>query len=148
MKSSLPRHWSRGCGPLKIQHGRLTSRETPGDPEGAQKSTKDRHFVKKTRSERGVFVDFCAQSHCLCFFHDFRFDLSLNIEEKSKKKDMYFFIAALVFLNMATLTKHRILRYESKFFIFRVLRFFTKMHQTKITSNAKSNFGPPNPSKI
>ena len=46
------------------------------------------------------------------------------------KKDMYFCIAALAFLNMATLTKHRILRYESYFFIFCVFVFFLKSPRT------------------
>ena len=39
---------------------------------------------------------------------------------------MHFFSASLVFLNMATLTKQRILRYESHFFVFRVFAFFSK----------------------
>ena len=47
------------------------------------------------------------------------------------RKDAHFFIAALVFLIMATLTKHRILRYESYFFIFRVFAFFLKKHRKK-----------------
>ena len=42
---------------------------------------------------------------------------------------MYFFIAALVFLNMATRTKHRILRYESYFFIFCIFMFFLRKHR-------------------
>ena len=37
---------------------------------------------------------------------------------------MYFFIAALVFLNMATLKKHRILRCESYFSVSCVFMFF------------------------
>ena len=45
------------------------------------------------------------------------------------KKTMHFFSASLVFLNMATLTKHCILRYESYFFIFRVLAFFLEKHR-------------------
>ena len=37
---------------------------------------------------------------------------------------------ACIFLNIATLTKHRILRYESYFFIFCVCMFFLKKHRT------------------
>ena len=39
---------------------------------------------------------------------------------------MHFFSAVLVFLSMATLTKHRILQCESYFSIFRVFVFFLK----------------------
>ena len=42
------------------------------------------------------------------------------------KKTMRFFTSSLVFFNMATLTKHYILQYESYFFIFRVFVIFTK----------------------
>ena len=45
------------------------------------------------------------------------------------EKTMHAFTAALVFLSMATLTKHRILRYESYFFIFRVFVFLIKKHR-------------------
>ena len=44
------------------------------------------------------------------------------------KKTMRFFASSLVFFNMATLTKHCILQYESYFFIFRVFVIFTKKH--------------------
>ena len=40
------------------------------------------------------------------------------------QKTMHLFSASLVFLNMATLTKHCILRYESYFFSFCVFAFF------------------------
>ena len=42
---------------------------------------------------------------------------------------MRFFAAARAFLNMATLTKHRILHIESYFVIFRVFVFFVKKHR-------------------
>ena len=42
---------------------------------------------------------------------------------------MYFFTSSLVFLTMVTLTKHRILRYESYFLIFRVFVFLIKKHR-------------------
>ena len=47
------------------------------------------------------------------------------------KKTMRFFTSSLVFFNMATLTKHYILQYESYFFIFRVFAFFLKKHRKK-----------------
>ena len=52
---------------------------------------------------------------------------------------MHVFTAALVFLSMATLTKHRILRYESYFPIFRAFVFFPKNIEN-ITSNFKEQF--------
>ena len=47
------------------------------------------------------------------------------------KKTMRFFASSLVFFNMATLTKHCILQYESYFFIFRVFVFFSKKTSKK-----------------
>ena len=64
------------------------------------------------------------------FFHRFLIDFPRKINETSIKRHVYFFIAAFVFLNMATLTKHRILRYESYFFIFCVFVFFLKNPRT------------------
>ena len=42
---------------------------------------------------------------------------------------MYFFTSSLVFLNMATLNKHPVLRCESYFFIFRVFMIFLEKHR-------------------
>ena len=60
---------------------------------------------------------------------------------------MYFFIASLLFLNMATLTKHRILRYESYFSIFCVFAFFPKKHQKKCSKIQPTIFAPKNAKK-
>ena len=94
-----------------------TSREVPGDPENSQKSTKIDFFLKK-----GVpSLDFCRCLHAIPFFKLFaRFfiDFSRKNDGKSMRKTMHLFSASLVFLNMATLTKHCILRYESYFFSF------------------------------
>ena len=58
------------------------------------------------------------------------------------KKEMYGkygFIAALVFLNMATFTKHHILRYESYFVFFSGFMFFLK-NVEKMTPKLKDQF--------
>ena len=43
---------------------------------------------------------------------------------------MYFFTSSLVFLNMVTLTKHRILRYERYFFIVCIFVFCSEKPRT------------------
>ena len=75
-------------------------------------------------------------------FPRFVIDFPRKIDETSIKNHVYFFIAAFVFLNMATLTKHRILRYESYFFIFCVLRFLIKKHR-KNNLKCKEQFWTP-----
>ena len=52
------------------------------------------------------------------------------------EKRMHVFAAALVFLSMATLTKHRILRCESYFFIFLLFVFFQKKNIQKVIQNS------------
>ena len=74
-------------------------------------------------------------------FARFFTDLSRKIDEKSMKKTMHFSIASLVFLSMATLTKYRILRYESYFSIFCDSLFFLKKHQ-KNSSKIQATFSP------
>ena len=99
-----------------------TSREPPGDPEGPQKSTPNRFFAKKGRSKR-EFSSLFARKAVVQPFCTFFSVFSRKIDEKSMEKTIHVFTASLVFLNMATLTKHCILRYESYFAVFGVLAF-------------------------
>ena len=48
----------------------MISRKAPGDPRGSQKFIKN-HFLQKQKSERDLFVGFCAESRCSRFLHDF-----------------------------------------------------------------------------
>ena len=82
----------------------------------------------------------CARPICTRFARFF-IDFSRKIDETSMKKTMHFFSASLVFLNMATLTKHCILRYESYFFIFCVFAFFLEKHR-KNSSKIQPAFFP------
>ena len=70
----------------------------------------------------------------------FSVDFSRKIDEKSMKKTMRFFASSLVFFNMATLTKHCILQYESYFFIFRVFVIFTEKHGKNNTKMLEAGF--------
>ena len=103
----------------------------PGRPLGIQRDPKNQPKIGFLFKKDVPTMDFCR---CLCtklFFEHFaRFCivLSRRIDGNLMKKTMHFFIEALAFLNMATLTIHRILRYESYFFIFGVLYVF---HQKK-----------------
>ena len=64
------------------------------------------------------------------------------------KKNGVFFTAALVFFNMATLTKHYILQYESYFFIFRVFAFFLKKIVEKRVPKSRPRFSLKNHPKV
>ena len=76
-----------------------------------------------------ISVDFCAQSRSSCFLDDFASIFDGKNNEKSIEKTMHVFTVALVFFSMANLTKHRILRYESYFFIFCDSVFFNQKHR-------------------
>ena len=101
-----------------------TSREVPGDPENSQKSTKSRSFPKKKAFRAWIFADVCTQYRFSSFLRDFSSIFHGKNDGKSMQKTMHLFSASLVFLNMATLTKHCILRYESYFFSFCAFAFF------------------------
>ena len=107
------------------------------DPEGAPKPPENLSFGEKERSKRGFFVDFCAQCRFPWCFRD----LSSIFDEKMMKHQLksmcIFFIAAFVFLNMATLTKHRILRIESYSGICGVFVFSLEKHR-KIDSSIET----------
>ena len=108
-----------------------TSRAASGDP-GIPKSSLKIELLLKKVGPTVIFLSIFVRKYS---FHDFlRFFIDFPPEntEKSVKKAMYIFTAAVVFFNMATLTKHRILRYESFFFIFCVFAFFGKKALKKV----------------
>ena len=68
--------------------------------------------------------------------------------ENQWKKRCVFFASSLVFFNMATLTKHYILQYESYFFIFRVFAFFLKKNVEKRVPKSRPRFSLKNHPKV
>ena len=114
----------------KSDSGRLPGR--PGRPPGTQRIPKNRQKIDFLLKKGVPSLDFCRFLCAKPFFRLFaRFviDFSRKIDAKLVKKTMHLFSASLVFLNMATLTKHCILRYESYFFIFCVFAFFLEKHR-------------------
>ena len=91
-----------------------------------------------------LFRRFLCIKLVLTLLARFSVDFSRKIDEKSMEKMMCFFTSSLVFFNMATLTKHYILQYESYFFIFRVFVFFSKKTSKNVLQNRHHIF----PSKI
>ena len=96
-----------------------TSREPPGDPKNRPQNV----FLLKKGVPNVNFLRFLRAKPLFNLFARFFLFFSRKIDEKSMKKTIHVFTASLVFLNMATLTKHCILRYESYFAIFGVLAF-------------------------
>ena len=126
----------------KSDSGRLPGR--PGRPPGTQRNPKNRPKIDFLLKKGVPNVYFCRFLRARPFFRHFArifIDFSRKIDEKSMKKTMRFFTASLVFLNMATLTKHRVLRYESYFSIFRVFAFFLKKPR-KNSSKIQATFFP------
>ena len=117
----------------------------PGTPLGTlgepKKSLKI-DFLLKNSVPNVIFRRFLCIKLVFTLFARFFVDFSRKIDEKSMKKTMRFFASSLVFFNMATLTKHRILRYESYFFIFRVFVFFSKKKRLKTCSKIETTFFP------
>ena len=115
----------------------------PGTPLGTlgepKKSLKIDFLLKN-----GVPNVFFRRSLCIrlvfTLLARFSVDFSRKIDEKSMKKTMRFFASSLVFFNMATLTKHYILQYESYFFSFRVFAFFPKKRRKKCSKIRTSIF--------
>ena len=103
----LPRPFGASRGPI-------------GSPKIHQEST----FCSEMHSKRVFFADFCADNRFTRFFSRFCINFSRKNNQNLMRKWMHFFTASLAFSNMATLTKHRILRYESYFFIFLIFVFF------------------------
>ena len=101
-----------------------TALGTLGEPKNSLKID----FLLKNGVPNVLFRRFLCTKLVSALFARFSVDFSRKIDEKSMKKTMRFFASSLVFFNMATLTKHCILQYESYFFIFRVFVIFTKKH--------------------
>ena len=86
-------------------------------------------FIASQTPEQDIDIQtFHNRQKQFVIFARFGIDFLWNFEQ-SIWKHVYFFIAALVFLNMATLTKHRILQYESYFFIFALSWILQKEHR-------------------
>ena len=83
-------------------------------PPGSPKINKNRHFPKKAVPGSAFSSIFAAN----VVFLDFSIDFQSILDEKSMKKNLFFSSPPRSFSNMATLTKHCILRYESYFFVF------------------------------
>ena len=120
----------------------MKKRMAPGTSRGTQRDPKNRLKIDLLLKKGVPNMDFC------CFFRArlflvlwtrFFIKFRRKIDEKSMKKSMHFFIAVLVFMSMATLTKHRILQCESYFSIFRVFVFFLKKRR-KMTPKCKEQF--------
>ena len=114
----------------------------PGRPPETQRDPQNRSKIDFLPKNDFPTVDFCRFLCTRPFFTLLArlcIDFWRKINEKSIEKTMHVFTAALVFLSMATLTKHRILRYESYFFMFRVFVFFPKNCE-KMTSKCKEQF--------
>ena len=117
-----------------------TALGTLGEPKNSLKID----FLRKNGVPNVLFRRFLCTKLVSALFARFSVDFSRKIDEKSMKKTMRFFASSLVFFNMATLTKHCILQYESYFFIFRVFAFFLKKSSKNVFRNRSHVF----PSKI
>ena len=117
-----------------------TALGTLGEPKNSLKID----FLLKNGVPNVLFRRFLCTKLVSTLFARFFVDFSRKIDEKSMKKTMRFFASSLVFFNMATLTKHYILQYESYFFIFRVFVFFSKKTSKNVLQNRHHIF----PSKI
>ena len=96
-----------------------------GYPLGSQKSTKIDIFPKKP-SQGARFHRFLLR---MSFSSIFRLIFSRFWMKNQWKKNLFFSSPPRIFSNMATLTKHCILRYESYFFFFWVFDFFRKIDE-------------------
>ena len=118
-----------------------TSRELPGDPKINEKLL----ACGQNALQKWIIC------RCLCtkpfstIFARFWIKISWEIDEILIECSMYFFTSSLVFLNMVTLTKHRILRCESYFFIFWTCVFFLKDHRKVESTLQKPIFVLKNP---
>ena len=117
-----------------------TALGTLGEPKNSLKID----FLLKNGVPNVLFRRFLCTKLVSTLFARIFIDFSRKIDEKSMKKTRCFFTSPLVFFNMATLTKHCILQYESYFFIFRVFAFFSKKTSKNVLQNRDHVF----PSKI
>ena len=121
-----------------------TALGTPGEPKNSLKID----FLLKNGVPNVLFRRFLCTKLVSALFARFSVDFSRKIDEKSMKKTMRFFASSLVFFNMATLTKHCILQYESYFFIFRVFAFFLKKIVEKRVPKSRPRFSLKNHPKV
>ena len=142
---TLRRNWKL----MKIfkDSGRLPER--PGSPQGTQRDPKNRPqnvFLLKKGVPNVNFLRFLRAKPLFNLFARFFLFFSRKIDEKSMKKTIHVFTASLVFLNMATLTKHCIydMKATSPFWVF--LRFVSKKHQ-KNGSKIQATILPPKSTK-
>ena len=120
------RNWR--CLKKMTNSGRLPGR--PGRSPGTQRDSKNRLKIG-VLLQKGIrdviFLWILVQMTVLhVFFAWFCIDFARKINEKVIRKTICFCIALFDFWNMATLTKHCILRCESNFFIFLAVAFFLK----------------------
>ena len=111
---------------------------------GGLKNSLKIDFLLKNGVPNVLFRRFLCTKLGSTLFAWFFVDFSQKIDEKSMKKTMRFFTPSLGLFNMATRTKHCILRYENNFFIFRVFAFFSKKTSKNVFRNRDHVF----PSKI
>ena len=97
-----------------------TALGTLGEPKNSLKID----FLLKNGVPNVLFRRFLCTKLVSMLLARFSVDFSRKIDEKSMKKTMRFFTSSLVFFNMATLTTHCIVQYESYFFMFRFFVFF------------------------
>ena len=98
-----------------------TSREAPRDPKIHQKSI----VCEQKALHTWILCRFLRTRPLFMIFARFYIDFYRKNNEKLMEKIMHFFTSSLAFLNKATLTKHRILRYESNSFIFCIFAIFS-----------------------
>ena len=127
----------------KIDEKTDGSRDVPGGPRGPRDTPKihQRSIVCEQKAlHTWILCRFLRTRPLFMNFARFCIDFSRKNNEKSMNKIMHFFTSSPAFLNMATLTKHRILRCESYFFIFRALVFLSNKNHQKTTPKFKKQF--------
>ena len=100
-------------------------RKNSGIPFGIAKSTKNRYLAEKWVPRAVLLSSFFALAAFVAFWVKFSF----IFHEKSMKIEPICVASHCLFLNLATLMIHRILRCKMYFWIFRFLNFSTKIHQ-------------------
>ena len=119
-----------------------TSRELPGDRKINEKSL----VCQQKALQTWILCRYLCTKPFSMIFAWFWIKFSRKIAEHLMESLMYFFTSSLDFLNMVTLTKHRILRYESYFPIFWIcVFFFLKYHRKVETTLQRPIFVSKNP---
>ena len=115
-----------------------TSRELPGDRKINEKSL----VCQQKALQTWILCRYLCTKPLSMIFAWFCIKFSRKIAEHLMESLMYFFTSSLDFLNMVTLTKHRILRYESYFFSFLLFVLFSKKKHPKSNPKFKSHSFP------